>query len=533
MKALPAVLVVLGIILSGCTLFGPEQCGTERAYVCGKDGNTYTNACFARQAGVEVAYEGACRANVTELRCTDSDDGKNALEAGVTAKGAQAFNDSCANTGSVFEYYCMDNEIQSERVSCPEGTECSGGSCITQQCRDSDEGQVADVRGTASKGGASSTDECQDSATLKEYYCSGNNIASILLSCAGGKVCLNGECVLLPCADTDGGFNIYERGTVREDNATYTDYCSGTSSVREYYCSGDNMMQVIANCGEGFYCSNGACLEYTCRDDDGGRDEDEFGTVSKGSDEWEDECYDEDTVLEYYCDGNDVESTRIDCGSSEYCSGGECVRTTCSDTDGGNVRGVAGTARAGSSSGSDHCTDLHNLREYFCSGSSVTYADIFCSDYGELCHNNICSPAHCEDSDGRDPRIYGFVRIWTDNGYSETEWDACAGENAVKERYCDGTEMKYEILACAGDEVCSGGRCIEDTCEDSDGGKAYYEPGVVIKGVVNQHDECKTDSTLKEYYCLDNEITMEEYSCSFACVEDADGIGHCWRPVLP
>ncbi|MEW5996709.1 MAG: Kazal-type serine protease inhibitor family protein [Candidatus Micrarchaeota archaeon] len=532
MRALLVIAVVLGIILSGCTFFGaPEECGTERAYVCGSDGNTYTNACFARQVNVSVAYEGACAGNVTSAQCTDSDSGKNALEAGTTAKGEQVFNDSCATTGSVYEYYCVDNEIQSERVSCPEGTECSGGACITQQCRDSDNGQAADERGTTSRGDASSMDECLDSATLTEYYCSENRIASIALACTGGRTCLNGECVLLPCSDTDAGFNVYERGTVREDNATYTDYCSGTSSVREYYCSGDNMAQALASCGDGFYCSNGACLEYICRDTDGGRDEDEFGTVSKGSGEWEDECYDEDTVKEYYCDGNEAQSTRMDCSSTEVCEGGECVRITCSDTDGGNVRGTYGTVTAGSGRNSDSCTDLYYLTEYFCSGSRIMNTSIRCTDYSELCYGNECSPAYCEDSDGgRDKDTYGTARLWTENGYSYSESDSCTADGrSVREKYCSDLKINTQTIACGAEQVCSGDRCIEATCSDSDGGRNYIVPGIASKGTVSQPDSCDPMDPidLYEYYCSGNEIVYEIRTCPDGCVEDADGVGYC------
>lgn len=47
-----------------------KACITLWNPVCGKDGRTYSNACFAKLAGVEIAYKGRCRA----LECqTDAD----------------------------------------------------------------------------------------------------------------------------------------------------------------------------------------------------------------------------------------------------------------------------------------------------------------------------------------------------------------------------------------------------------------------------------------------------------------------------
>ncbi|MBZ9573051.1 hypothetical protein KJA17_02640 [Patescibacteria group bacterium] len=39
----------------------PAACITLWNPVCGKDGKTYSNTCFAKLAGVEIAYQGKCR----------------------------------------------------------------------------------------------------------------------------------------------------------------------------------------------------------------------------------------------------------------------------------------------------------------------------------------------------------------------------------------------------------------------------------------------------------------------------------------
>jgi hypothetical protein len=60
------------------------------------------------------------------------------------------------------------------------------------------------------------------------------------------------------CTDTDGGENIYEKGTTCS-TLCKTDVCLSSTSLKEYYCNGDAMVSKIINCANG--CVDGACAQ--------------------------------------------------------------------------------------------------------------------------------------------------------------------------------------------------------------------------------------------------------------------------------
>ncbi|MBU5678644.1 MAG: hypothetical protein KQA36_01995 [Candidatus Aenigmarchaeota archaeon] len=120
-----------------------------------------------------------------------------------------------------------------------------------------------------------------DNYTLIEYYCSGFydpqskqyivSAHSLVIPCQNG--CYDGRCLpgittttttIIPnyCSDSDGGYNIYQKGYVsgyfNGVYYNYVDYCSGNYVV-EYYCSGNYPYSLSEYCLQG--CFDGRCLK--------------------------------------------------------------------------------------------------------------------------------------------------------------------------------------------------------------------------------------------------------------------------------
>ena len=148
-------------------------------------------------------------------------------------------------------------------TTCANG--CANGACAngtatptatpTPAYSDTDGGIIYYTQGTASNGTNSNTDVCTNATTLKEYYCSGNNVLNMARACVGN--CANGACP--SCFDSDGGIFPSAPGWAWYGGTNNSDYCYNGTAVREYYCSNGTRWNAVYNCGLGLTCQTDRC----------------------------------------------------------------------------------------------------------------------------------------------------------------------------------------------------------------------------------------------------------------------------------
>lgn len=197
-------------------------------------------------------------------------------EADVMVNDSVSYNntiyaDYCVEFGVVKDYFCNDNKPGAINNECPSGYGCLFGRCEKQymQCTDSDGGNVSSIRGRVIVVKGLNTisdkwDDCVDIVTLREYYCSETNTTtSEDIDCGSGFKCFEDRCLEAKCSETDGGLNIYKKGTTTAGDEEFTDECVDDEEVREYYCYGDEIRETEANCGPGYICNTNSarCLE--------------------------------------------------------------------------------------------------------------------------------------------------------------------------------------------------------------------------------------------------------------------------------
>jgi hypothetical protein len=253
-----------------------------------------------------------------------------------------------------------------------------------ESCSDTDGGNIPKVKGTVSgfyfNGRQFSlTDSCINTTFLKEYYCIGSepdnvrkncNDYGYAWNCSNGK-CYNSTPTTIPnsCSDTDGGYNGTVKGSLTGYNSglpyTYTDYCSDSTTVREYYCVGTTPASSGLSCLSIGYlsCSNGVCTMTTTTT-----------TLPNAT----------------------TTTTTIPTTTTTVATTTTTIPNSCSDTDGGRNYTVTGTV-SGYYGGlpynyTDFCNSTSVLTEYFCIAQYWKYSNITCgvNGTGTTCSNGKC-----------------------------------------------------------------------------------------------------------------------------------------------
>jgi hypothetical protein len=181
------------------------------------------------------------------------------------------YSDYCIEFDVVKDYFCKDNKPEAINNECPDGYGCQSGRCEKQymKCTDSDGGNDTSKRGRiiVTKGLGTYVDEwdyCTDAVQLREYYCAEDNTsASQEIDCGSGSKCFEDRCVESKCSETDGGLNIYKKGTITAGEEEFTDECVNYEELHEYYCYGDEIRLKVTDCGPGYICNvdSSRCVE--------------------------------------------------------------------------------------------------------------------------------------------------------------------------------------------------------------------------------------------------------------------------------
>ncbi|MFH1393622.1 MAG: hypothetical protein ABII71_05820 [Candidatus Micrarchaeota archaeon] len=314
--------------------------------VCGTDGNTYPSDCAALDAGVQSAYLGMC---IPE--CTDTDGGEDAEAYGTASVGELASSDFCIDASILVEYSCDGGAIANSTLTCAQGKKCERGRCVIDES-------------------APNETEPEDNET----------VAIPSVGCHG------------PTEPDE-----YVMETITYNGVEFSDVCVDYQLVKDYYCKDGEPFTINNECEPGYGCMLGKCefVPYTCIETDGGNDTLNRGrtTVAKGiytGFNEMDECVDDGRVLEHMCLGNGSAFTQeLLCGSGLKCFVGRCLRSDCSEDDGGYNLFERGVSEAHEEEYHDECLDDVRIREYYCYGDDVDSALVKCPE-GYVCDSGRC-----------------------------------------------------------------------------------------------------------------------------------------------
>lgn len=496
-----------------------------------------------------------------------------------TNQNFSTYFDYCVDKKILHESYCADKKtIGIDIHECENG--CYNGICIEIACKEGgDEGSDKYTKGVTEgnedkcfedpQGVLKQVKACKSPhCSVNEWWCDpGIGLQQTKLSCPYG--CQDGACLKeqVPCEDSDGGINLFEKGmttgifqgslnpsiiarpggdfkkqlmeraTVAYD--TYHDHCYG-NQLNEAFCDKDGKMSAIdRNCE--FGCEDGACLEkpkITCEDSDAGDDTSQAGTVKykdvAGTEQtFIDKCIGLIGVLEGQCNNDgtfaclDESKCRRRCSPGEICDNGACIasKAQCIDSDGGENKNQMGTVTFGDSNEKgkhettikDICMGYRFVNEVMCNSVNFGRTKMLKCEENEVCSDGACiaSPEKCVDSDGKDRTTKGITTYTLKNGKSEEFIDSCSNSAYIVEGLCKVNTFMGRMVPCPVGKVCVDGVCVggkpevKFSCKDSDGFDLYVAGTIDYTDETGAHkktDTCSSSQAVSENYCVGNNL---------------------------
>ncbi len=327
------------------------------------------------------------------------------------------------------------------------------------------------------------------------------------------------------------------------------DVCASNVQVTEYSCGANGaIVNNLVNCAAGSTCQNGACIMSpdACQDSDQGNDPNNAGGTEVRKNgvitNYDDVCIDAGSVREYSCNGVAGLSLAVDCAAGRVCQNGACVAqavvpNACADSDNGQFENIAGsvtaTANGVVTTTKDTCNAQGDVVEQFCDVTNTKRivakrcaAGLTCQldANGQAACTAQAAPNSCSDSDnGADTTVAG-ITSGIRNGAAYSHADTCVDADTVQEYQCFGANDDSANRDCAAGLTCQNGACVNPnvqiSCTDSDNGQDEDERGTTRRidqnnNEVESHtDICQDDTTVKEYFCVNDNINSDELDCN-------------------
>lgn len=435
-------------------------CVNDYGNLAGEFGESLSYELEDCPSGYSCSY-GACIADEVSDDCYDSDGGAYYYSKGTVSKEDWPTSTDHCSYGQLAEYYCdaSTGDPSVTYVDCPSGYYCSYGECVEDYYGSNT--YYGDGYYTLSAGDKvvlSSGYELE----LVEYLMVGNDNDGI-----GRKPSLSfyldtgyGDFKWTPDLRIDDERECYHS----DDNypnacvtlyELYTD-TTPSDNLNEY--DGDFSTYVYVDSGDYSYYD-----DYYCYDSDAGNNKYAKGTTTKYNYDGEvvysytDYCYEENVVAEYACDEDYIDVSYESCPSGYSCSNGACVfdyeEYYCSETDSGYDLYADGTTTvyysdgAVHSSGTDYCYSSDQLKEYYCSGDSLSSAFVYCPS-GYSCSNGACIVDEVEVEEYTVVLKKGWNLLSSPVGFDSTKTAKVTYTNCESENYFvyNSDKKEYDIF---------------------------------------------------------------------------------------